>query len=81
MLREHRDGIVVGDAIVQVIAQTFDKVIKFLAQCAIRAFQQGFNAGDLVLRDGGDVIGPIFPVGAGANFIHQLGVDSLLPLL
>ena len=81
VLREHRDGIISRNTIVQVIAQALNKLIKFLAQVLIGIFYQCGNAGDLVFCNSGNVIGPVLPIGAGSDLIHQLGVDGLLPLL
>jgi hypothetical protein len=47
----------------------------------VRQAQGGLDSCHVCLGDGGDVLGPLLPVGALADLVHQPGVDGLAPVV
>jgi hypothetical protein len=80
VLGEHLDGVVAGDAVVEVAAQAGEERVE-LRCCAVRAGEQALDAHDVLLRDLGDVLGPVLPIAALADLGDDLGVDRLAPAL
>jgi len=81
VLGEHFDGITPGDAVVEVAAQTLKEPVELGDDPEIAALRQGVDAGDVTLRDVGDVPGPLLPVLAGADLGDDPRVDRVPPFL
>src|SRR3546814_10025518 len=79
MLRKHADRVVAADRIVEVVAQACEEPLELLLNCGVGASEEGVDAGDLRGGDVGDIARPVFPVGAGADLVDDLGVDGFLP--
>jgi hypothetical protein len=54
VLGQHLDGVAFGDGVVQIVAQFAKEGIEGAAGLGVRVFQQGGQAGDVVLGDFGD---------------------------
>lgn len=80
MLGEHVDGVVAGDAVVEVPAQTYKEVLEGVGHVEVRIEEQGFDASGVAFGDVGDVLGPVFPVATVADLFDDLGVDGVAPL-
>ncbi|KXW57372.1 hypothetical protein FEMY_20990 [Ferrovum myxofaciens] len=77
VLGQHLDDFVIADAVVQVMAQVGGKSGKGrLLLPVVRVLQDSPDAVDVSVGNFGNVIGPVFPVVAVADFLDQSGVNG-----
>ena len=79
MLRQHLNGLVFGDPVVEGIAQASQEHGK-LSRCRTAVQNQLAHALDMALGDVTDVLGPVFPIHFVAALLHDDGVHGLLQL-
>lgn len=77
VLGQHLDCVGFGDAVVEVPAQASDELVERGPHVGVRVLQECFDAGDVGLGDGGHVLGPVLPVGLGADLGNDLGEDCV----
>jgi hypothetical protein len=72
VLRQHVDGVVAADAVVEVAAQTLQELVEGFHDVEGRISEQRFDARGVPLRDACDVLGPVFPgPGEGDGASHR----------
>ena len=75
MLGEHFNNFIIGNAVVQIVAQFGGEAVKGFGFAAVGGvFQNGFNTADMGLSDLGDVACQVFPIVAVAAFFDDFGV-------
>ena len=78
VLGQHLNDLAIADAAVEVVAQFSCEGVEGRALlCVGRVTHDAGDAVDVGSGDLGDVVGPVFPVVAVADLLHQLGVDGL----
>ena len=80
VLREHLDGVLLGEPGVDVAVQTPHELVEGPAVFAVVG-DEGLDALDVLFGNLGDVLGPEFPVAFGADLGHQLGVEDVLQVV
>jgi hypothetical protein len=77
---EHRDCVITGDGVVEVVLQPLVELRESLGYLWVGSVDQDLDPGDQGRGDVGEIVGPVFPLGAGADLVDDAGVDRLLPL-
>ena len=79
MLRQHLNGLVFGDPVVEGVSQTAQEDSE-LNRCRTAVQHKLAHALDVALGDVADVLGPVFPIHLVAALLHDDGVHGLLQL-
>ena len=80
VLGQHTDGVVLGDAVVQVVPEARQEAVEYWADAVVFDGKQGPDAGLVAPCNCLDVGGPLFPIAGVGVPVHDPGQDDVAQL-